>query len=81
MAVFLEIDGMTAVHAVRALHTALSGIDGITSASISMGTAQLGYTGPADDESLTTALVATLDLVGLSMISIRIEKDRQLPLV
>lgn len=76
----LEIDGMVAVHAARALHTALAGIDGLVTAHVALGQAELRYRGTADDASLHEVLRITLDLVGLSLTSLRIEPDRQLPL-
>jgi hypothetical protein len=76
----LEIDGMLAVHAARALHTALGGIDGITTANVTLGRAELRYHGIADDEALRDALEHTLDMAGLQLRGLRIEVDRQLPL-
>jgi copper chaperone CopZ len=76
----LEIDGMIAVHAARALHTALSGIDGLTTANVSLGHAELRYSGNADDAAIRSALESTLELIGLRLASLHIERDRQLPL-
>lgn len=76
----LEIDGMLAVHAARALHTALGGIDGITTANVTLGRAELRYYGIADDDALRDALKHTLEAAGLQLKSLRIEPDRQLPL-
>lgn len=78
--ILLSVEPMLAVHAVRALHTALTGLDGIRLAEVSLGRAVLHYEGDADDESLTHALRSLVEVVGLQMTSCRIEPDRQLPL-
>lgn len=76
----LDIDGMLAVHAARALHTALGGIEGITTAHVTLGHAELRYQGFADDMALREVLESTLTLIGLRLTALRIEPDRQLPL-
>jgi hypothetical protein len=71
---------MLAVHAARALHTALGGIEGITTAHVTMGRAELHYHGPADDAALGEALRHTVASAGLELTALKIEPDRQLPL-
>ena len=76
----LEIENMLAVHAIRALHTAVAGLDGIRIDQVSLGRAELRYEGYADDSALDSALRSTLDVIGLRLIALHIEPDRQLPL-
>ena len=71
---------MLAVHAARALHTALNGIDGITLAQVTLGHAEVHYQGSAEDQQLHDALRFTAEAVGLRLANLRIEVDRQLPL-
>lgn len=47
---------MIAVHSVRAVYTALSGVPGIQSAEVTMGRARLEHEDPLDREGLTQAL-------------------------
>jgi hypothetical protein len=68
------------VHAARALHTALGGIDGLTTAEVSVGRAELGYAGEADDDAIEQTIRFTIECAGLSLRSIEIEPDRRLPL-
>lgn len=76
----LLVDGMNGVHAARALHTALGGIEGMRTADVWVGRALLEYTGSADDTTLEQALRSTLDLVGLKLRSVDIRQDRRLPI-
>ena len=52
----LEIAGMHAVHAVRAVHTALAGVPGITRADVSLGRAAIEHDGRATVERLGAAV-------------------------
>lgn len=72
----LMIRGMTAVHAVRAVFTALSGVEGIVRADVAMGRATVEHDGRATSEALRQAVeVAGYELAGIE------ETRRKLPLL
>jgi copper chaperone CopZ len=67
----LTIDGMLAVHAKRALYTALGGVAGVKSAEVEVGGALLECEGPVDQSELRAAIEA----VGFHLARV----DRELP--
>ena len=69
----LAIDGMLAVHARRAVFTALSGVGGVTSAEVEMGRAVLTCDGPVCEDELREAVAAA----GCRVVAVR----RELPTV
>jgi len=72
----ITIDGMTAVHAVRAVFTALSGIEGILRADVAMGRATIEHDGRATADALREVVaVAGYEIVGIE------ESRRRLPLL
>lgn len=72
----LTIEGMTAVHAVRAVFTALSGVEGILRADVGMGRATIEHDGQATEDVLRDAIAtAGYELVGLE------ESRRRLPML
>ena len=72
----LTIDGMTAVHAVRAVFTALSGVEGIIRADVAMGRATVEHDGRATAEAMRQAVeIAGYELIGIE------ESRRKLPLL
>ena len=70
----LTISGMVAVHAKRAVFTALSGVPGVLSAEVDMGRAVVEH----DASTTSDALTAAIALAGCEVTSVRIE--RRLPL-
>jgi len=52
----VEIEGLVAVHAVRAIRTALGLLPGITAAEVSLAGVRLETDGTVTDEALTEAL-------------------------
>lgn len=58
MVTTLYIDGMRSVHCVRAVFTALNGVDGIASAEVSMGRALFEHDGGASAAAATAAVEA-----------------------
>ena len=57
---------MPAVHAVRAVFTALAAVDGITSADVQMGRAVIEHDGRATEPALRAAIAAAgCDLTAL----------------
>jgi copper chaperone CopZ len=72
----LTIAGMPAVHAVRAVFTALAAVDGITSADVQMGSAVIEHDGRATEEALRAAIA----VAGFEVTTIRTERGG-LPLV
>jgi copper chaperone CopZ len=54
----MTIAGMTSVHAVRAVFTALSGVEGILRADVGMGRATIEHDGRATGPALREAIAA-----------------------
>lgn len=52
----LTIDGMTSVHAVRAIFTALAGVDGVARAEVGRGMATVEHDGTVTDDALREAV-------------------------
>ena len=52
----LAIDGMLSVHAVRAVSTALSGVDGVARADVAMGYATVEHDGRVRCDALAEAV-------------------------
>ena len=74
MVSILTISGMVAVHAKRAVFTALAGVPGVVSAQVEMGQAVVEHSPSTTSEALREAVA----LAGCEVASIRIE--RRLPL-
>jgi len=74
--IHVQLDGLVAVHAVRAVWTALGAVPGLLSAEVTMQGAVLELDGELD----RAALDAALDAAGVSIRSIRIEA-RALPVL
>ena len=74
MVSILTISGMVAVHAKRAVFTALAGVPGVTSAQVEMGRAVVEH----DASTTSDALREAVALAGCEVTSVRIE--RRLPL-
>lgn len=72
----LTIAGMTSVHAVRAVFTALAGVDGITRADVGMGRVAVEHDGRATE----AALRAAMDIAGFEVLTIS-ETRRKLRLL
>ncbi|HEY0929101.1 MAG TPA: hypothetical protein VGE27_04215 [Gemmatimonas sp.] len=73
---YVEIDGLIAVHAVRAVWTALTAVPGILSAEVSMTGAVLELEAPVDRD----ALAAALAMAGVTLRDVRQERGT-LPLL
>ena len=74
MVSILTISGMIAVHAKRAVFTALSGVAGVSSAEVELGRAVVEHDASATPE----AMIDAVSLVGCSVTEIKVE--RRLPL-
>ena len=74
MVSILTISGMMAVHAKRAVFTALAGVPGVVSAQVEMGRAVVDHDASTTSDALREAVV----LAGCEVTSVRIE--RRLPL-
>ncbi len=70
------IDGLTGVHALRAVWTALGAVPGIVSADVTMQGAVLEIEGALDEALLASAL----DAAGVRLSAVTIEQARVLPL-
>jgi copper chaperone CopZ len=76
----LELTGLVAVHAVRAVHTALGAVEGIETARVNMTGAEVEVTGPYDSDTFAAAVRAALEPVGVGLTSITLVQGRSLPL-
>ncbi len=56
MVTTLRISGMTSVHAVRAVFTAIAGVEGVERADVAMGRATVEHDGRATPAILTHAI-------------------------
>jgi copper chaperone CopZ len=74
MVSILTISGMVAVHAKRAVFTALSGVPGVTSAEVELGRAVIEH----DENASAAALTDAVAMVGCTVTDIR--RERRLPL-
>ena len=72
----MQLNGLVAVHAVRAVWTALGAVPGVVSADVTMQGAVLEVEGALDRAALESAL----DAAGVTVRSIRIEA-RVLPIL
>jgi hypothetical protein len=72
----VELDGLVAVHAVRAVWTALSAVPHVVSAEVTMAGAVLELDGPLDRAALDSAMEAA----GVRVAGVTVEQRRMLPL-
>jgi len=72
----LTIRGMASVHSVRAVFTALAGVEGIERADVTMGRAVVEHDGRATPEHLAAAVA----LAGYEVVDWR-EERRRLPTI
>ena len=71
----VTIEGMLAVHAARAVFTALAGVEGIITADVKLGRAVIEHDGRATHERIAAAV----ETAGCRVIGFR--DERRLPLV
>lgn len=69
MAFLVEISGMRTVHCVRAVFTALAGVDGVASADVSLGFARIEAAPTREGVSLA------LEPLGYTVTSMRAERS------
>lgn len=72
----VEIDGMMTAHCVRAVFTALAGVEGIASAEVERGWALIEHDGRATEEVLRAAVA----VAGYTVVAAR-EERRALPVL
>ncbi|HEY0970686.1 MAG TPA: heavy-metal-associated domain-containing protein [Gemmatimonadales bacterium] len=72
----LTISGMRSVHCARAVWTALAGVEGVLTADVVVGSAELEHDGRATRE----AIAAAVALVGYELVGVE-ERGRQLPVL
>lgn len=75
MRTIVVVDGMRAVHCVRAVQTAMAMVPGVQWCDVTMGRVELEHDGGATDASLRDAI----GIAGYSVASVRAE--RRLPIV
>jgi copper chaperone CopZ len=74
---YLRLSGMTAVHAVRALNTALGGLPGVTHVDVRMGEAVIAHDGRLTEAMLREAVAQS----GLTILNLSEDRRRRLPLL
>jgi copper chaperone CopZ len=72
----ITIAGMLSVHSVRAVYTALAGIEGITRADVALGRATIEHDGRVSLEQIARAIA----VVGCEVVDAR-EERRGLPIL
>jgi copper chaperone CopZ len=70
MRTIVTVDGMRAVHCVRAVQTALAMVPGIAWCDVTVGTVELEHDGSANVERLREALA----MVGFTLAAVRDER-------
>lgn len=78
--VHIAMDGLVAVHAARAAHTALGSVPGLLTAEVTLAGATVEIAGGYEPASFATAVAAALAPVGLTVRAITVVQRRQLPL-
>lgn len=76
----ITLDGLVAIHAVRAVRTALGAVPGVLFAEVTMTGAVLELEGVVDVLALRPVLASALDVVGVRIVTIRVLQRRILPL-
>jgi copper chaperone CopZ len=76
MTTTVSISGMSCVHCVRAVFTALSGVEGISRADVSIGRAVIEHDGSVTNDALSEAI----SIAGYKAIDFRDDR-RALPVV
>ncbi len=74
------LDGLVAIHAVRAVRTALTVVPGVVFAEVTMAGVVLEIEGTVDAGLLRTTLEHALDAVGVQIVTLSIAPGRILPL-
>jgi len=74
---FVRLSGMHAVHAARALQTALSGLPGVLDAEVRLGEAVIAHDGELSERDLRNAVIEA----GLGVLELVEERRRRLPLL
>jgi copper chaperone CopZ len=77
MQTVVTISGMLAVHAKRAVFTALAGVEGVHAADVELGRAVVEHDGSVSAE----ALVAAIEAVGFHVVATANVASRALPVV
>lgn len=72
--IHVEIEGLIAVHAVRAVRTALAAVPGIEHAEVSMQGAVIETSGEVPEQTLVAALTEALEMAGVRLLSMRVER-------
>jgi len=72
----VKLEGLVAVHAVRAVWTALTAVPNVSRAEVTMAGAVLEMHGPLDRGALDLAVGAA----GVRVVSVTVEQQRILPL-
>ncbi len=77
----LTVDGMVAVHAVRAVWTSLSAVPGVVHADVSMTGIELVVEGVHEPTALRAVLDSALAAAEVRIVTCVVERARMLPIV
>ena len=77
----LTVNGMLAVHAVRAVWTALAAVPGVVHADVTMAGIELVVEGEPEPTALRAALDAALAAAEVRIVTCVVERTRMLPIV
>lgn len=72
---YLRLSGMNAVHAVRAVRTALGGLEGVTHTDVKMGEAVVVHDGRVTERAVRDAVAQA----GVGIVSLAEDRRRRLP--
>jgi copper chaperone CopZ len=75
----LDLDGLLAVHAARAVHTALGAVDGIVSATVTLAGADIEVQGPFEAADFADRVRAALAPIGIGLRAVTVVQSRSLP--
>ncbi len=78
--VHITLDGLVAIHAVRAVRMALGAVPGVVSAEVTMIGAAVEIEGIVDALALRAVLASALHVVGVRIVTISVSPGRILPL-
>ncbi len=77
----LTLDGMVAVHAVRAVWTSLTAVAGVMSADVTMAGVRLDVDGSLTDATIRRSLDEALAAADVRIVTCTISRSRALPIV
>ncbi|MCC6244298.1 MAG: hypothetical protein IT353_15765 [Gemmatimonadaceae bacterium] len=77
----LTFEGLVAVHAARAVHAALAGVEGIATASVSLAGAEVEFEGDYDPVLFAAHVARAVEPIGIRLLRVTIVQQRMLPVL